>query len=114
LTIDLANAGGPGGTVPAPPTPEYWDQVQANATEHLQKWADRFRAGRLSVECVTHRGYAPDGLLQIAAARNADLIAVGTHGLGVVSRALLGSVAERVLHQAGCAVLTVRHPRSDE
>lgn len=37
----------------------------------------------------------------------ADLIVVGTHGRTGIGRALVGSVAERVLHRASCPVLTV-------
>jgi hypothetical protein len=36
-----------------------------------------------------------------------DLIVLGTHGRTGVSRALIGSVAERVVRTASCPVLTV-------
>jgi universal stress protein A len=46
----------------------------------------------------------------IAAAKelHADLVCIGTHGREGISRVLLGSVAEHVLRQAPCPVLTVR------
>jgi universal stress protein A len=46
----------------------------------------------------------------IAAAKDlhADLVCIGTHGRGGITRVLLGSVAEHVLRQAPCPVLTVR------
>jgi universal stress protein A len=37
-----------------------------------------------------------------------DLLVVGTHGYGFVAHMLLGSVAERLVRQAPCPVLTVR------
>jgi universal stress protein A len=40
---------------------------------------------------------------------NIDLIVIGTHGRGGMSRLLLGSVAERVVRTAPCPVLTVNH-----
>jgi nucleotide-binding universal stress UspA family protein len=45
-------------------------------------------------------------LLEQAAA--ADLLAVGSRGLGAVRRVLLGSVSEKVLQHAPCPVLVVR------
>jgi len=39
-----------------------------------------------------------------------NLIIVGTHGRGAVAHLLIGSVAERVVREAPCPVLTVRHP----
>ena len=36
-----------------------------------------------------------------------DLLGTGTHGRGQVKKMLLGSVAEEVFRQAGCAVLTI-------
>jgi len=39
-----------------------------------------------------------------------DLMVLGARGLGAWSRLLLGSVSERVLRNAACPVLIVRHP----
>ena len=38
----------------------------------------------------------------------ADLVCISTHGRGGLARVLLGSVAEHVVRQAPCPVLTVR------
>ena len=43
----------------------------------------------------------------LAAQKQVDLIAIGTHGRGGLSRTLLGSVADRVVRLASCPVLTV-------
>ena len=48
-------------------------------------------------------------IVRYATAESMDLIIVGTHGRGVVPRAFLGSVADRVIREAPCPVLTVRH-----
>lgn len=42
------------------------------------------------------------------AARNCDLIVMGTHGRGALTRAIMGSVAEHVMRDASCPVVTVR------
>ena len=54
-------------------------------------------------------GSPAHAIVKYAADRQADLIVVGSHGRGAVSRLLLGSVAERVLHHAGRSVLVVSH-----
>jgi nucleotide-binding universal stress UspA family protein len=46
-------------------------------------------------------------IAEYAAANNADLIVVGTHGYGPVKRLLLGSVSDQLLRCAPCPVLTV-------
>jgi nucleotide-binding universal stress UspA family protein len=51
-----------------------------------------------------------DAIVTFAQQTGADLIVIGTHGLGGMSRLLLGSVAERVVRTASCPVLTVHHP----
>jgi nucleotide-binding universal stress UspA family protein len=48
-------------------------------------------------------------IVEYAATHNADLIVVGTHGYGPIKHLLLGSVAERVVRQAPCPVMTVPH-----
>jgi len=48
----------------------------------------------------------------VARQRDADLIAMGTHGRGGVARAVLGSVAEQTLRRVGVPLLLVR-PHAD-
>jgi nucleotide-binding universal stress UspA family protein len=52
-------------------------------------------------------------IVWLAAHLEADLIVLGTHGRTGIKRALLGSVAERVVRTAGCAVLVDRAIRHD-
>jgi nucleotide-binding universal stress UspA family protein len=54
-------------------------------------------------------GRAAETIAEHAAARKADLIVMGTHGYGPVKRLVLGSVADRVVRQASCPVLTIPH-----
>lgn len=52
-----------------------------------------------------------DRIARAASEQQADLIVMGTHGRTGLDHWLLGSVAERVVHRAGCAVLLIREPR---
>lgn len=53
-------------------------------------------------------GHPVDVITAMAERTNADLIVMGTHGYTGLKHAMLGSVAERVVRHAPCAVLTVR------
>jgi len=52
-------------------------------------------------------GDTPTTLLSLAGTKNIDLIVVGTHGRSGLGRVLIGSVAETIVREAPCPVLTV-------
>ena len=53
-------------------------------------------------------------LCEIAEDEGADLLILGSHGRSGLSRAFLGSVAEKVVRHAPCPVLVVRERRKDK
>ena len=53
-------------------------------------------------------GYAYREIVRHAKEQNVDLIVVGTHGRTGLTHLFLGSVAEKVVRNAPCPVLTVR------
>ncbi len=60
---------------------------------------------------VEHRleeGHAAATIVRQADLIHADLIVMGTHGRTGLNRVVLGSVAELVVRQAGCPVVTVK------
>jgi nucleotide-binding universal stress UspA family protein len=65
-------------------------------------------AGVRTVGLLVEFGVPAERIARLAKARRADVIVMGTHGRTGVTRALLGSVAARVLAIAPCPVLTVR------
>lgn len=73
-------------------------------------------ANSLDVETETQLlelggGRVADAIVKEARDAGCDLIAIGTHGRRGISRALLGSDAERVLRQSPVPVLLVREPK---
>ena len=55
-------------------------------------------------------GDAASEIVGTANEENIDLIVIATHGLTGWRRFMFGSVAEKVVRLAGCAVLTIREP----
>ena len=51
---------------------------------------------------------ADDAILSVAGTRKADLIVMGTRGMGAIKSVLYGSIATKVTHRAECPVLVVR------
>lgn len=70
--------------------------------------SDVFSGQNLKISTKVLAGPAARAVVEEAEAWKADLIVVGTHGLGFWKRALIGSVADRIVRHAPCAVLTVR------
>lgn len=76
----------------------------------LAEWLAIARAdGVPEARSQTLTGQPWDQIVKLAAeAPVNDLIVMGTHGRGMIAHALLGSVAERVVRHAPCAVLVIR------
>lgn len=66
-------------------------------------------AGARNVETVVVEGNPAAEIVRIAAERKIDLIVMGSHGRGGISRAILGSVADKVMRTAHCPVMIIAH-----
>jgi nucleotide-binding universal stress UspA family protein len=66
------------------------------------------KAGAFEVSTSAPEGNPVHEILRRAEHDQVDLIVLGSHGRTGLGRMLLGSVAERVVRKATCAVLTVR------
>lgn len=86
---------------------EVFADQERRAEATLEQWAAEPRAAGLTVGTAIRHGIPHDEIVILAGQKGADLIAIGTHGRGGVSRALLGSVADRIVRLASCPVLTV-------
>jgi nucleotide-binding universal stress UspA family protein len=105
-----------------PPTPEAWavppnyfDEIatalRGNALSIVEAAAWKLRAARtddLTITTDVVEGSPKRVIVDEAAAWNADLIVVGSHGYGAVARFLLGSVSNAVASHAKCSVEIVR------
>ena len=85
-----------------------FDAARAWAVKTLGEWTAPAAAAGLSARWVVRTGVPHQEIVGAAAQERADLIVIGTHGRGGLDRALLGSVADRVIRLAPCPVVTVR------
>jgi len=53
-------------------------------------------------------GPAADAIISVVESRNADLVVMGTRGMGSLKGLIFGSVSTKVTHYASCSVLVVR------
>jgi universal stress protein A len=65
-------------------------------------------AGVRATGTVLDSGAVADTIARFTKRQGADLIVMGTHGHGILARALLGSVAQQVINRAPCPVMTVK------
>jgi len=79
--------------------------------ESLDAWVGRAHASGLKARGVLRTGVPYREIVDLVTDERADLVVIGTHGRGGLERALLGSVADRVVRLAPCPVLTVRANR---
>jgi nucleotide-binding universal stress UspA family protein len=67
----------------------------------------------VAAEHTVLEGLPPVRIVEIAKARKADMIVMGTHGRTGIARFLIGSTTEEVTRRAPCPVLIVRDPLHD-
>ena len=83
------------------------ETLYAEANKRLTAMVEEAHATELVQERLVVTGEPAAEIMRWAAAKPAQLIIIGTHGRRGVTRFLMGSVAERVLREAPCAVLVV-------
>ncbi|GAB4246369.1 MAG: universal stress protein [Thermoleophilia bacterium] len=90
-------------------SPSKEDAVEImRAREIGEELTTRLRDRGLRAETDVLEGPAADAILRAAEARGADLIVVGSRGYGQVAGLLLGSVSNRIAHEADRPVLVAR------
>lgn len=103
-TVDTSSDfGGETGVSPK----ELLEQVRQEGKRLLAGFRKRLSLDASALEFV-QQGAPSDEIVKAAKEWPADLIVIGSHGRGGITRALVGSVAEGVMRQAPCPVLVVR------
>lgn len=99
---------GSGGFVP--PVGMSWeDDLEAAARTGLDKVVDGAAELLSGIEVERRLGEGPAATVLTQAAQDADLLVVGSRGLGGFKELLLGSVGHQCAQHAPCPVVIVRH-----
>ncbi|HKN12672.1 MAG TPA: universal stress protein [Candidatus Binatus sp.] len=81
---------------------------EAGGRMSLQQQARTNLAGQVPYEFVIRTGEVVNEILAAVAVFEADLIVIPTHGRRGLKKAMLGSVAERIVRESPVPVLTLR------
>ena len=107
---DILGRSGPAFEVPADTAERIKQSERAVVQEQLDAAAEQLRnLGIANVSTVVREGRAGPEIVQLAEEEGCDVVVMSTHGRTGLRRALLGSVANYVVHQIeNTAVLLVR------
>jgi nucleotide-binding universal stress UspA family protein len=91
--------------------------LQASAFAHGESYVENLqrihRNGPVVVDAAIQTGKSADEILRYAEAHNVDVIVMATHGRSGLRRWVYGSVTEKVLRGAQCALMVVRVPTTE-
>jgi len=98
-------------------TPEsYIQQVKkmhTHAEEYLASVQAALKERGIEAEALIEAGSAAERIVHVAEEREADLIAIASHGLTGLSRVFFGSVAAAVLNRSKTPLLLIRSVQDD-
>ena len=83
------------------------EKIRLEAMARLRPLVDRAKAESVDVSTLVVLGTPSQMIIKRASETRADLIVMGTRGLGSLKHILLGSVAQRTIRMAPCPVLTI-------
>ena len=85
--------------------------MRDSAGKRLAALVAQARKSHVAAQPLLLSGRADEAMTRTAKRTRVDLIVIGTHGHSGLERAVLGSVASKVVCAAPCPVLTVRSRR---
>ena len=101
------------GMLGIPNVQSIYDAQRKWAEETLEARVGELRTRGIEASWRVQTGVPVEEIVKMAGTEHADMIVIGTHGRTGLNRALLGSVAERVIRLAPCPVLTVRQTKAE-
>jgi len=99
----------PQGRMPIPiePWPLELDRPRLNEQQEMKAFLAEHAHLKVPHESLVKQGLIWETLSELIHRNQIDLMVLGTHGRGGLSKVMLGSVAEQIFRLAGCPVLIV-------
>ncbi len=89
-------------------------EQQNRFTNYAREYINKFIGDQpLDWEPVIKIGQAANELTRVAEEKDVDLVISATHGRSGLTRLILGSVAERIMHTLPCPLLVAHSPEKD-
>ncbi|MFH1488305.1 MAG: universal stress protein [Pseudomonadota bacterium] len=82
--------------------------MKSSAEEYLNQVVAGFKEKAGKTELAVLMGRTAESLIDFAESQNVDLIIIATHGRSGISRWVMGSVADRILHSSHAPILMIR------
>jgi universal stress protein A len=98
----------PDGMITSALPPDYYRDLEAESQATLKRTLDPAWGSVPAVIDAVLWGDSVSQIINYATEHQISMIVIATHGRTGLSHALLGSVAERIVREAPCPVLTVR------
>jgi len=91
----------------------YYDDLLQSVQGRMKNLCDEIGEQEVEVSNQILYGNPRHEIFDIAESENVDMIVMGTHGRRGFSRFINGSVAEAIVRNSPCSVLSVKHPEHD-
>jgi universal stress protein A len=93
--------------------PLYVEEMVKSSEKAMSEAIKNTISPDLKVRSTVLEGNPADQIVDLAESENVEMIVISTHGSTGWRRLIFGSVAERVVRQAGCPVFTVPAPQEE-
>jgi nucleotide-binding universal stress UspA family protein len=87
---------------------KYQKELEATSMKTMKRIIEKRISRAPNVRIAVGHGEAGDEIVRLAEEEKAELVVISTHGMSGLERIFFGSVAEKVVRNAKCPVLTIR------
>ncbi|RPJ10800.1 MAG: universal stress protein [Desulfobacteraceae bacterium] len=91
---------------------DFIESVKKNLNNFCDEISSNMKSCPFIVEeILIKEGIPVDEIIKTADSKNCDMVIMGTHGYGMLTDALIGSTARRVVRRSKKPVMVIRRPR---